>query len=188
MQGFSLWFDPDGGKERAFGIGFPLGREEMPDRSMIEDMRSGMDQQRIQAFLKDSLGELEILGPGKDVKKRISVEEAKGIEVDLQASGGRLVYEIKVPLLHDEEHPYAVGAREGDLIGIGMETPEIDMAAMREKMGGRSPGGMGGGGGMRGAGGMGMGGGRRPQMPTRLKIWMTLRLASDKVTASDLSF
>jgi hypothetical protein len=53
-----------------------------------------------------------------------------------------LVYELKIPLIPTEEHPYAIGTKTGDSIGIGLEAPKMDMSAMRDRMGG----GMGGGG------------------------------------------
>lgn len=183
-QGFTLWFDPDGGKEKTFGIKFPIGRQA---RGITREMREmEPDPERFREAFEKSLAELEILGPGEDVRKRIPVEEARGIEIDMEASSGMLVYELKVPLLFSDQHPYAVGAEAGDSIGIGLEIPKMDRKtirrAMSERMGERMPGG----GGMGGrAGRMGMRGGRRQQMPSGLKVWVAVRLASDNSPISD---
>ncbi|MDH5744115.1 MAG: hypothetical protein OEZ52_11255, partial [Candidatus Aminicenantes bacterium] len=172
-QGLTLWLDPKGGKEKSFGIRFPLGRQgsgRLTRESMDEQNREEM----IERF-EQSLTDLEILGPGKNEIKKMAVEEATGIEIKLEASTRWLVYELKIPLIPTEEHPYAIGTKAGDSIGIGLEAPEIDMSAMRDRLGG----GMGGGGRMPGEGGrggmgggpggMGMRGGGR-QMPSELKV------------------
>ena len=67
---------------------------------------------------------------------------------------GRVVYELKIPL----EKVAARGAL-GEQIGVGFETPRVDMQQMRQRMQGGLGGGRGGGfgGGGRGGGG-GMGG------------------------------
>ena len=73
----------------------------------------------------------------------------------------------------------------GDVIGVGLETPEIDREAMRQQMGAR--GGRRGGGGRGGRSGMGRAGGGRggmgragggQQRPDPLKLWTTVTLAA----------
>jgi len=187
-QGFTVWFDAEGGDDKTFGIKFPVGMQamgapgKMNPRGTREREQSEADPERMERALGRLLAELEILGPGKDKQMRLKVEEAKGIDIVLDSSGGMLVYEIKVPLLPNEQHPYAVGAEAGDLIGIGLEIPKLDRSTMRKKMGdtGRG-GGMPGGGRMGGrGGGMGMRGARGPQMPKGIKLWLTLQLASQE--------
>jgi hypothetical protein len=187
-QGFTLWFDPDGGKDKTLGIKFPIGRQESrPLMRGREGGREGLpDVERFQEALEKSLAELEILEPGKDEHRKMPVEEAEGIDIKLEVSSGLLVYELKVPLLADEQHPYAVGVEAGSSIGIGLEVPKIDLGAMRERVGGRQPGGMGmPGGGIGRGGGVGMPGGRRPQMPRGLKVWLAVQLASGESSVSD---
>ncbi|NIM59605.1 MAG: hypothetical protein GTO16_11790 [Candidatus Aminicenantes bacterium] len=175
-QGFTLWFDPDGSKEKTFGIKYPVGMQ-------ASDLPGGMrrDEQSIERprqAPRRQMNELEILGPGKDEVKKMRVEEAKGIEINIEFSSGMLVYELKVPLIQSEQHPYAIGAEAGSSIGIGLETAKIERPDMtREMSGGRVGGGPTGG--MRGgAGGRGMPGGRRPRMPQPLKIWAVVQLAT----------
>ncbi len=183
-QGFTLWFDPDGGKEKTFGIKFPIGMREIGAQMDFQGMQGGeMNREKIREAFEQSLADLEIFGPG-GAKQRIPVEEAKGIEIKVRNETGLFVYELKVPLKSDEGHPYAVGANAGAIIGVGLEIPEVDKDemknAMRDRMDGmegRPPGG-GGGGGMGGmGGGMGRRGGQRPKMPNGLDVWASLNLA-----------
>ena len=119
---------------------------------------------------------MEILGPEEEVLERIDIEEARGINVKLRMEGGLLVYELKVPLKSGEDYPYAIGVKAGDWIGVGFESPKLEMERPSGMRGGGIPGGgrIPGGG---GRGGMGMPGGER-QMPRQLKIWAKVQLAS----------
>jgi hypothetical protein len=207
MQGFTLWLDPTGGKEKTFGIKFPLGMMAMggdrmpaemggerPDRERMEGMqRERPDPEMIRKAFEQTLDELEILGPGEDERMRILVEEAEGLEISVRNETGLLTYELRIPLQSLGENSYAIGTTAGALIGVGLEVPKPDMDEMKNMMkgrggggrlpgggqpGGRPPGGMGGGMGG-GRGGMGMRGGSRPNMPDGLKIWAKLQLASN---------
>jgi len=206
MQGFTLWLDAIGGKEKTFGIKFPLGmmamgRDKMSaemggERSDREEMdrmqREKPDPEMIRKAFEQTLDELEILGPGEDERKRIKIEGAEVLEISVRNRTGLLTYEIQIPLQSLGENSYAIGTTAGALIGVGLEVPKPDMDEMRDKMkergdggmspgggrppGGGQPGGMGG-----GRGGMGMRGGSRPQIPDGLKIWVKLQLASNPI-------
>jgi len=176
-QGFTLWFDPDGGKEKTFGIKYPVGMQAsgLP-RGMIRDEQS---MERSSQAPRRPMIELEILGPGKDELKKMPIEEAKGIDIHVEFSSGMLVYELKVPLIQSEQHPYAIGAEAGGSVGIGLEMSKMERPDMRgEISGGRGIGGPAGG--IRGgAEGRGMpGGGGRSQVQKPLKIWAVVQLAS----------
>ena len=175
-QGFTLWFDPDGGKEKTFGIKYPLGMQ-ASGTGMRGDEQS---MERSRQAPRRPMVELEVLGPGKDEVKKMPIAEAKGIDIIVEFSSGMLVYELKVPLIQSEQHPYAIGAEAGSSVGIGLEAPKMKRSDMSGQMsGGRERGGMTSG--MRGgAGGRGMpGDGRRPQMRKHLKIWAVVQLASN---------
>ena len=180
-QGFTLWFDPAGGKEKAFGIKFPIGMQGVREQmDFMRTQESELNREKMREAFEQSLTDLEILGPG-GAKRRISVEEAKGIEIKVRNETGLFVYELRIPLQSDEEHPYAVGANAGASVGVGLEIPEIDKdemkRAMEDRMGGASgrPAGGGGVGGM--GGGMGRRGAQRPKMPNGLDVWASLNLA-----------
>ncbi len=176
MQGFTLWFDPEGGKKNTFGIKYPLGMQ-ASGRGMRRDEQS---MERFRQVSWKPMVELEILGPGKDEVKKMPISEAKGIDINMEFSSGMLVYELKVPLIQSEQHPYAIRAEAGSSVGIGLEMSKMKKSDMRRQMsGGKGRGGTMGG--MRGgAGGRGMpGGGRGFKMPKRLKIWAVVQLASN---------
>ncbi len=175
-QGFTVWFDPDGGKDKTFGIKYPVGMQ----ASGMGMRRDEQSVERSRQAPRRPMIELEILGRGKDELKKMPIAEAKGIDIIAEFSSGMLVYELKVPLIQSEQHPYAIGAEADSSVGIGLEMSKMERPDMRRQMsGGRGGGGPSGG--MRGgAGGRGMPGGRgRPQMRQPLKIWAVVQLASN---------
>jgi hypothetical protein len=95
-----------------------------------------------------------------------------------------VVYELAIPLQRTPDHPYAVGARPGAMIGLGLATPESQRSLSAS--GGQPRSGFGGPGGMGGMGGMGGGmGGPPPGMRggefnavKPMKTWMKVQLAS----------
>jgi hypothetical protein len=181
-QGVMIWFNPSGGKKKTFGIKFPIGMQagDVPMGRRGDEQ----DPERFRQARRRSMTELEILGPGKDESIKMYKEDAKGIDINVKGLSGMLVYELKVPLIHSEEHPYAIGAKAGSSIGFRLEIPKMSRQRMGGKGGmGGGKGGMGGGrGGMGGGrGGMGggmRGGGMRSQMTKPLKIQAVVKLAS----------
>ncbi len=188
-MGLTIWFDPTGSKSKTFGIRFPLGLQDMIGMPMMMPGTEGDQGERLQKMLERAPDELEILRSGEEEIYRISLTEAKthGIVVRLGFSRGNLIYELKVPLIQDEGHIYAIGINTpetdaGTVIGIGFETPALNMEEMRKKMeeggmgmpnegqppgGDRMPGGMHGGGPPAGRG-----------KPERLNLWTKVQLAS----------
>ena len=49
-MGLTIWFDPDGGKKKTFGIRFPLGMKGMP---MMTRTREGDQGERLQKMLEE---------------------------------------------------------------------------------------------------------------------------------------
>jgi len=117
----------------------------------------------------EPIGHLEVIGPGKDDRRRLELAFAKtvGLDVASRMPEGVLIYEIRVPLSASGGQPYAVRSTPGATIGLGVETGEMPRPGGRGGEGGGRQGGMGGGppgggggGGGRGGGGMGGGGGQ----------------------------
>lgn len=183
-QGLIVWLDPQGGKNKTFGIKYPLGRQgedQEGERMDPGDMMDEMTREEMMQKLQETMTELEVLGSDEEVLGRMDIEDVRGIEVKMRNAGGTFVYELKVPLASSEEYPFALGVEPGDFIGVGFLSPKLQMlrpSGMRG--GGRMPGGgggmpPGGGGGM---GGPGMDGGMGRLMPRELKIWAKVQLAS----------
>jgi hypothetical protein len=201
MRGFTVWLDPEGKKGKTFGIRCPVGPTMgtgRPDK--LGDVARDRDKfmEMVVDRLKGAGNVMEILGPGEENSVRLAAGDATGIEVALGYYDGRVVYELKVPFRRDDEHPYAIGSDGKSRIGIGFETPEIEMdrgmAAMRgeragggRRGGGPPEGGPPSGGGPRGGGmgGEGRPGGAGGDMPDPIDIWGKIILAAAPVTPGD---
>jgi hypothetical protein len=97
-------------------------RETVQDYDKFNDM--------IVERLTSSAAELEILSPGEGDIIRLPASGAHGVEVKLGYQDGRLAYDLKVPLRHDDAHAYAIGTDGDEKIGIGFETPEVDLLSI----------------------------------------------------------
>ena len=179
-QGLTVWFDPKGGRKKAMGLRFPLGYQGM--REPPAEFGEEPDIEKLQRTFPMSLNELEILGPNRKDVRRMRKAEAKGVDVAMSFSSGKLVYELKIPLIKSSNRPYAINVRPGSSFGIGIETsPSRDMGqSPRRKTGGMGRPGGGGNPGMGGRGGMGqMPGGGRSGMPKNLKLWLSVALSQE---------
>ncbi|MCK4539278.1 MAG: hypothetical protein KAV42_10825 [Candidatus Krumholzibacteria bacterium] len=187
-NGFTVWFDKDGGKDCEFGINYPMksftengppgemagfGPPNGRDRNSISGNTPGSDRgippnidpRMIRLFLQDIPGSLDIIRPESDIRLTRGITKASelGIDVSMDMRDGNLVLEMKIPLVGQEESVHSIGATPGSIIGIGFVAGRMEMQKnMRspDEMdgGGMRPGGMGGG---RGGGRPGgMGGGR----------------------------
>ena len=165
-QGFSVSFDPKGGKKSGFGVRYPLGLGQDDLWLLMESMRGGgagwnggpmqglggqINEQMLQSIYDTVIaeGQMEILGGGR-VGQFFSIALVPEIEVALSFEDGRLVYELKVPLARVETKEYriGIGVPESRVVGIGFQTPELDRRALRRqgdpRIGGSEMGGMGG--------------------------------------------
>jgi hypothetical protein len=179
-QGLTVWFDPKGGREKAMGVRFPLGSQ--GKREPPAEFEEEPDIEKLQRTFPMSLNELEILGPDRKEVRRMRKAEAKGVDVTMSVSSGKLVYELKIPLIKSSDRPYAVNVQPGTSFGIGIEiSPRRDMGqSPRRKTGGMGRPVGGGNPGMGGRGGMGqMPGGGRPVMPRNLKLWLSVSLSQE---------
>ena len=169
LTGLTVWFDPEGGTDRAYGVQFPLGliRDgEAPDLQALRSIRSEGDPA---ARLEQMLGELALIQNGtRTVYDRIG---APGILADASLDGGRLIVELSVPLA-------SLDAQPGQVVGVGVENPELDRDALRAQMQARMGDGQraGQGGGRRGAMG-GRRGGERPGPPEPVEGWVRATLS-----------
>jgi hypothetical protein len=195
--GLIVWFVPAGGKKRAFGVRFPGefggGRPEMGRG------RPGGDSSQARPAEPPHLPPItwfELMGPKEEDRRRLETKAVTDIAIARALEEGLLVLELRVPLARDAATGVGIGAAPGQVLGLGLETPEIerpDTPAPDRSRGGRGGGGMGGtGGGMGGGlGGMGRGGrgggmggrpdgpqGDRPERAKPIKLWTTVKLAA----------
>ena len=195
-QGLTVWLDPKGGKNKTFGIRYPLAAQAPgPPRDFGEN-RPGDRGDREAGEPMDTGGrppqepgqELEIVRAEKGVPEKMVIAQAKeeGIEINVSTSGELFVYELKIPLVATQTHPLAIGVQPGAEISVGIESSGKGQG---RPTGGPPPGGIEGGGrgggGMPGAGGPPGGGGRgiqdfdtQPDLGQSLKCWLLVRLAN----------
>jgi hypothetical protein len=175
-QGLTIWFDPQGGTQKIFGIKYPIGtpQGELPKPpDPLKEVEAPEDYRSV------DLTRLEFIGGEKAKPQLMEASNVKGIEIKVVPSTGLFVYELRIPLLRTEEYPFAVGVNPGRTVGIGFESPEIDLSKLQKKEkeekpkgGEKPPTERGYGPGRRG--GMGM----RYGMPRGLKVWAKVQLAS----------
>ena len=184
-QGLTFWFDREGGKEHTFGVHYPLGRGGFTRGS--EAPAPEQDRESPREGFETASSEVELLGPHDADHERMTLAQTGGIDARFQISNGILVYEMKVPLNDNGNHPFAIGTKPGALIGVGLETtprstrsgPELGTGSDE----GTGVGGSGGGarGGRGGAGRRGRGaGGESSRMGGQtepMKMWAKVTLA-----------
>ena len=191
-QGLTVWFSPAGAAERRLGIEYPL----LQDR--LEHDRKGTKEQADPLFSEQAtVSHVALRGPGVNDRRILAVPDVPGLEVTAAGLNGALVYELRVPLVKSDEHPYAVGAAAGGAVDVRFETTIIQALPVPHGDEGRARdggmGGRGGGGSHRGMGsgrgrGMGRGaaggasndadtGASLPRIPKPMQFTLKLRLA-----------
>jgi hypothetical protein len=143
-MGMTVWFDPGGGKDKSFGIRFPIGRKDIDAPVFAKaDTRKPEDFENV---IEESNNELEIVYPVLDEYYRMlmSAAETHGISAKLHFTKGNLIYELKIPLVRDEHRQHAIGIAKNDIdavsaICIGFETPEPDFKAIKKEDGSSTP-------------------------------------------------
>ena len=162
LSGVTVWFHNKGGDNKRLGIRFPVGvtpGERGPERSSPsqEPQTNSPGEGVFEERLRESLGDLEVLGPGENDRMSVSTlssEKEFGIKAALHDSGGVLVYELKVPRT-PKQGSYGIGASHDSLLDVSVETskfPVREGGSNGQPSGGRP---------RRGGGGRGRGGEER---------------------------
>ncbi len=166
-MGLTVWFDRTASDGKKFGVRFPLGFHGMDREQFRSEMQNNQDASRpmpaeIDKILLNNQTDAEIVGANNETN-RVPLIQLKGIKLKMTMKGGRMVYEMRMPLKHKPDFSYALSADTGSTISIGLETGSF--ASNRSGRGGmfsRPEGGEGGEGpegGFGGEGGEGVGGG-----------------------------
>ncbi len=197
MLGFTIWVDPQGSKEKIYGIKYQSrapGRDRNNSRTAGRPRGNSPGSRGQLRNLSDPPQWVDIVGPDNMVIDRISVDESYRLQVATAISpDGYFVYELRILLTEimniSTTHRDALDAAT---LGIGIETQQLDRAALApQQSGGRSQGGRpsgGRGGGRRGQSGGGSGGRRSgagggSQMLEKFEYWSKFELA--KATSID---
>ena len=120
LLGFTVWFDPQGGKEKSFGIRFPIGGTP-PGRRIS----ARIDPEELQRLSQLAQRELEILGPRKDQRQRFRDAEVRGLSARLGLANGVLTYELKIALHRTVDSPFGISAEPVQAVNVGFETGEL---------------------------------------------------------------
>ena len=170
-DGLTLWLDPAGGNDRALGLRYPvgLGARGRTGASPGGDGEPDAVRERFTEATRD----LEVLRDGAETGARTPAAGSTGLQAAATLDAGVLVVEYRVPRGTGANGP----GLSGDVVGLGLVTPEGTRpeGAARGGQGGR--GGRGG-----GAGRGGQGGGRpeggRAERPEPLDVWVRVELAA----------
>ena len=118
-QGIFIWFDPNGGEARTFGVRYPVAGSSLP---------ASMDEVPHPEGTLPGAGwgrpgdDLEIYTDGYKEYERIGMKDAGGIDVRVTKFSDTLLCQLRVPFREHGRGPYAVSAAPGGLIGVGIET------------------------------------------------------------------
>ncbi|MBT4485278.1 MAG: hypothetical protein HOC71_16550 [Candidatus Latescibacteria bacterium] len=133
-MGLTVWFDPEGGRGKTFGIHCPIGNPDtgimMAGRGLNKSAGRNRDE-----ILETAQKKVEIIGPDKDEPSTLLASEAELLDISVKMGISRriIIYELKVPLVSDDRRRYAIGATgSGQMIGIGFETGRMDMGKLNE--------------------------------------------------------
>jgi hypothetical protein len=180
--GVIVWLDAKGGKKKSWGIRIPGAGFRRPGGRPGSGANGDPDIQRPGEQSQPELTYVELLGPGKDDRRRIELSGQSMIAAGAALETDILLYELKIPLTAG---PDAFVPVPGRPVGLGIHTPKLERPERGQREGGRGGGmggrrgGMGGRGGGRGGGGgagRGMRGAGADGMK-ELKVWTKLTLA-----------
>jgi hypothetical protein len=183
LSGLYVWFDENGKQAKNFGVHYPIGLRETEGSPMPPRVRPDS----LMTLFIDSTRELMLFSPKDGSWQRART----GTLVDVDAAAGQenyaLALELKIPLARHDTGGFGVGAQPGDVVGLGLETPEIKIEQPERQHrppeggpGGGVGGGMPGigGGGPPGMGGPGDEGKERPSPPKAMKLWVKVALSA----------
>ncbi len=192
-SGLTVWIDPEGGKERKYGVRLAMKPGRRPTEfsgknreGMTREERDRMNREGPPPFKAPE--KLEVIHPFADGPFDMTMEVARhaGVDVGVGLPNGRFVYECRIRTGGEN---FVLSLDTGTHVGIGIESGKMD----GDKRMGKGPGGGGGrgkrGGGMGGPGG-GMGGPRggmggpgggsdSKKMGEAFELWLNVELARE---------
>ncbi|MFH1011340.1 MAG: hypothetical protein V1784_08940 [bacterium] len=199
-RGLTIWLDGTAKKKKNFGIRY-AGRIPLDSTAVTSTFQTNLTEEQRQRLMRlqtQMADQILVFEAAEVVEVSIPADGMRGPSAHLGSADGVFAYEFAIPLEKSDGTPYALGAKPGQKIYIGLEfggMDEEELQHMREQMGRsrerdegmRPPGGMSRPGGMGPPGGMGRPGGMGPgaedpeaQMKKLMegeKIWIKTYLA-----------
>ena len=119
--GITVWFDPDAGTGKVFGIRYPLPRQaEESDR--IPHTGEDLNRARPGMNFSQQPQEAVIYEPGSKEGTLVSIIELADLCMRIGFEKNNFVYECKIPLRRKSASLYSIGIDSQDKISIGIET------------------------------------------------------------------
>jgi hypothetical protein len=118
--GLVVWFDPSGREAQTFGLRLEgLAPDPLPGATPTANVGDALGT----TSAAHELESFDLLGPGKSQRRLIEQTSAIGIGLASGMADRAVIYEVKLPLAKSDATPYAVEARPGATIFVGIETP-----------------------------------------------------------------
>ena len=121
-QGIFIWFDPNGGETRRFGIRYPVAWSALPVSVDGAPHPETNAPGSTEAGWGKPGDDLEIYTDGYKEYERVGKKDAGGIDAQVAKRADTLVYQLRIPLGAHPGGTYSLGAGPGELIGVGVET------------------------------------------------------------------
>jgi len=179
MGGLTLWLDNSGKKKMDFGIRY-TGGPSLSDLQKVGGPGGGFQgsltpeqQKRLAEVEKEMADQITVIDKKGNREATLRPDGSGGPAVCFASLQGIYAYEFSIPLHKGDLFDWAIGAKPGQTICLGLEWGGMgDRQRMRQGMGG----------GMRkppDGGGRGGRGGRPPgmQRPEKQEIWLKTQLA-----------
>ena len=121
--GLTTWLNPQGDKQKAFGVVFPVGMGDLDYRRKDVD-RKLRNPQAFYDLMKVMTEDLKIINMNGETK-RINLEDLRDGEIKAQASctDNGFAYEMKIPLEDFESSDGSVVSGKNRVIGLGLDAP-----------------------------------------------------------------
>jgi hypothetical protein len=118
--GLVVWFDPSERQTQTFGVRLEgLTAEPLPGATPT----AAVGDTLAAAPAPQALDSFDLLGPGKSQRRLIEQTDAIGINLASGMEDRSVVYELKLPLAKSDATPYAIDAKPGATVLLGLETP-----------------------------------------------------------------
>ena len=137
-NGFVVWFEPENGNQKTFGIKYPRvnisDKRPQMNEPNSEEMPLQNNQNNFGKMLENQ-NEFEVVNQDKYPLLALPLLNKEGIEAKLSFHEGRLIYELKVPLAVSKQFSIAAGVLPGERIKIKFETLETTVERSNQRTG-----------------------------------------------------
>lgn len=149
-RGVTIWFDSTAGKDKYFGLHFPLGMEGNFHPAMMKksaELNSADERGKDLGPFNDPIAEMdkfEILGENKKDKRTFFLKDKSPIKVALKDNQFYIAYEARIPLYILDSFNYAIKPGAKKEISLGFEFGELEKSSSNRRGSGMMPPGEGG--------------------------------------------